>query len=130
MQKKKIMIVEDDPECLEELREMLVSVGYDVKAISDSTLAFDTVNKIRPDAILLDLKMPNKSGFQVADELKRFSGLENIPIIAMTAFFTESEHALLMNICGIKKCLKKPLDPKEVIEQIETALVNKQPRHE
>jgi len=38
--------------------------------------------------------------------------------------FTEAEHSLLMKICGIKKCLKKPLNPTEVIEQIETALTN------
>ncbi len=125
MQKKRIMIVEDDKECLEELQEMLVSAGYEVKAVSDSVLAFDTANKIRPDAILLDLKMPDKSGFQVADELRNFVTLEDIPIIAMTAFFTATEHSLLMNICGIKRCLKKPLNPKDVIEQLEAALLNK-----
>jgi len=119
------MIVEDDKESLEELQEILVSVGYDVKAIDDPASALEAANTTKPDCILLDLKMPKKSGFQVADELKHFSKVGRIPIIAMTAFFTETEHSLLLKMCGIRKCLRKPLDPIEVIEQIEIALSEK-----
>ncbi len=114
--------MDDDRECLEELRDILISVGYDVETINDSLLVLETANRTSPDCILLDLKMPKKSGFRVADELRY---LKRIPIIAITAFFTESEHSLLMKICGIKKCLKKPLNPAELIEQIEMAISNK-----
>jgi two-component system response regulator AdeR len=114
--------VDDDKECLEELQETLVSVGYEVEAINDSLLVLEAANRANPDCILLDLKMPKKSGFRVADELRQ---LKHIPVIAITAFFTETEHSLLMKICGIRKCLKKPLNPVEVIEQIEIVLSNK-----
>ena len=116
------MIVDDDKECLDELQEALVSVGYEVEAVSDSLLALEAVNRTNPDCILLDLKMPNKSGFRIAGELRH---LKHIPIIAITAFFTKTEHSLLMKVCGIKKCLKKPLSTAEVIEQIEMVLSNK-----
>jgi len=117
------MIVDDDKECLEELQEILVSVGYEVEAINDSLLVLEAASRTNPDCILLDLKMPNKSGFRVADELRH---LKHIPIIAITAFFNETEHSLLMKLCGIKKCMKKPFNPAEVIEQIEMVLSNKQ----
>lgn len=49
-----------------------------------------------------------------------------VSIIAMTGFFKD-EYASLMNICGIKKCLKKPFNPLDVISGIEEVLSKKQP---
>jgi len=79
---------------------------------------------IKPDVILLDLKMPQMSGFQVADELRHLSEVSHIPVIAMSAFLKD-EYAALLNICGIKKCLKKPFHPLDVIAQIEEVLAQK-----
>jgi len=122
MPKKKIMIVDDDREFLEELKETLTSSGYDTTALSNSTSALKMVRKIKPDVILLDLKMQGKSGFQIADELKQLPETAHIPIITMTAFYTEREYTILMNICGIKTCLIKPFNPLDVIAEIERAL--------
>jgi two-component system response regulator AdeR len=118
---KKIMVVDDNKEFLEELKETLVLSGYDVYALDDASIAMDTATRINPDLILLDLKMPQKSGFQVADELKHFSELSNTPIIAMTGFFKD-DYGPLLNISGIHRCLKKPFNPLDVIAQIEAAL--------
>lgn len=122
---KKIMIVDDDKEFLEELRETLVLSGYDLVAVNDATMALDLANSARPDVILLDLKMPQKSGFQVADELRHLSDVSHVPIIAMSAYLKD-DYASLLNICGIKKCLKKPFNPLDVIAQIEQVLLEKQ----
>ena len=122
MPKKKIMIVDDDIEFLEELKEMLTLSGYDIAAFSDGATALKMVNKIQPDVILLDLKMKGLSGFEVADEIKHSSRTAHIPVIAVTAHYTEKEQASLMNICGIEACLIKPTDPLAVIEKIEAVL--------
>ena len=122
---KKIMIVDDDKEFLEELRETLVLSGYDLVAVNDATMALDLANSARPDVILLDLKMPQKSGFQVADELRHLSDVSHIPIIAMSAYLKD-DYTSLLNICGIKKCLRKPFHPLDVIAQIEQVLLEKQ----
>lgn len=122
MPKKKIMIIDDDKEFLEEFKETLNLSGYDTAAFSDGSVALVMVSKIKPDAILLDLKLRGKSGFQVAYELKSFPKTTNIPIIAMTAFYTEKEHAELMNMCGIQTCLIKPFNPQEAIAKIEAIL--------
>ena len=121
---KKIMVVDDDKEFLEELRETLTLSGYDLIAVNDATLVLDLASSIKPDAILLDLKMPQMSGFQVADELRHLSEVSHIPVIAMSAFLKD-EYAALLNICGIKKCLKKPFHPLDVIAQIEEVLAQK-----
>ena len=120
-----ILLVDDDRELLEELKEMLTLNDYSTDVFSDGDSALKVVSKVKPDLILLDLKMPEKSGFQVAEELRHLPGMVQVPIIAMTGFYTEKEHRTLMHICGINDCLIKPFDPADVIARIETALKGK-----
>jgi len=118
---RKVMIIDDDKEFLEELGETLRLSGYEMVVINDVGLVSDAAVKTKPDIILIDLKMPKKTGFQLADELRHISELSNIPIIAMTGFFKEG-YQPLMNICGIKTYLKKPFSPLDVISAIEGVL--------
>jgi len=121
--KKKIMIVDDEKEFLEELREILEASGYDLIAVNDAGKAVEVARQIKPIVVLLDLKMPKKSGFQLANELRYFSGLERVPIIAMSAFYKQEYHSL-MQLCGIRRCLAKPFQPLDVIAEIEGALAD------
>ncbi|MDE2223275.1 MAG: response regulator [Candidatus Omnitrophica bacterium] len=117
-----IMIVDDNVELLEELENLLKLGGYDVIALSDGTQVFETALKNKPDLILLDLKMSPKSGFQIADEARNSSVLKDVPVIAMTGFFTEKQHFLMMKLCGIKTSILKPFRPLNLITKIEFAL--------
>lgn len=122
MEKKKILIVDDDKEFLDELREMLSVTGYDVTSVGDSIAAVKAARVVKPNVILLDLRMKAMSGFEVADKLKGFPETAVIPVIAMTGFYTLKEHAWLMNFCGIKRCIRKPFNPLDVIAEIENVL--------
>ena len=121
-QNPRIMIVDDNIELLEELKEMLSRGGYDVETVFDAAKAFGTAHDLKPAVILLDLKMSPKSGFQVADELRHSLQMKDVPIIAMTGFFTEKEHVLMMKLCGIKTFILKPFRPADLIAKIEFAL--------
>jgi DNA-binding response OmpR family regulator len=123
--KPRIMIVDDNVELLEELENLLNLGGYNVSAISDGTKVLEAALKDKPDLILLDLKMSPKSGFQIADEARHSSVLKNIPIVAMTGFFTEKQHFLMMKLCGIKTSILKPFRPLNLITKIEFALGNR-----
>ena len=118
---KRIMIVDDDEEFLDELKDALSMNGYDCFPVNDAHDALDTAILERPDLIILDLKMPRKSGFQLADELRHLSELGNIPVIAMTAYFKD-DYAKLLSICGIEECFKKPFYPIDMVAKIETTL--------
>lgn len=122
MAKKKILVVDDNKEFLEEIKETLSLSGYEVVAINDAATAFEIACAAKPDVVLLDLKMPGKTGFKVADEITHSVELKHIPIVAMTGHFTDIEYSLLINLCGIKKCLLKPFNPLDVITQIEKLL--------
>lgn len=120
--RKKIMVVDDNKEFLEELTELLTLSDYDTEVFTSGMSALKEADKVKPDLILLDLKMNGKSGFQVAEELKEIPGVASVPIIAMTGYYTEKEHAMLMKVCGIKACLTKPFNPLDVITKIEELL--------
>jgi len=118
----RILVVDDNEELLQELQTMLELGGYDVIAMSDSSDAFDVAFKKKPNVILLDLKMSPKTGFQIADEVRNSLLLKDVPVIAMTGFFTEKEHLLMMKLCGIKISILKPFQPVNLIAKIEFAL--------
>ncbi len=118
---KKVMIVDDDKEFLEELNETLSLSGYDMVAVNDSDSVLGLLKQIKPDVIVLDLKMPKKSGFQLADEIKHLQDMSHVPIIAMTGFLKD-DYIPLLSVCGIVKCLKKPFNPLDIIGYIEEAL--------
>lgn len=119
---KKVMIVDDDREFLDELGEILVFGGYDVIAVNDTGSVMELVDTKKPDVILLDIRMPGRDGFYMAAQIKEFSKYNEIPIIGMTGGFYGDEDTWLMNLCGIQKCLKKPFNPLDVINYIETEM--------
>lgn len=122
MAQKKILIVDDDKEYLEELSEMLTRSGYDITAISDGSAAIKAAQVTAPDLILMDLRMPVMSGFEVADRLKALTQTSRIPVIAITGYYTMKEHVWLMKFCCIKRCIKKPADPLDIKAEIESVL--------
>ena len=122
MQKHKVLIVDDDKEFLEELQETLALSGYDSVAINDSTRAVDTAAKIKPDIILLDLKMDKMSGFVVATRLKQNADTSSIPIIAITGYFLREKLTVFMKVCELETCMEKPFSPLDVINQIERVI--------
>jgi len=121
MLSKKVMIVDDDREFLEELKDVLTSSGYETIAVNDAAAALETADRAKPDVVLLDLKMPKKTGFQLAMEIRQLSGQEQVPVIAMSGFLKDGYNPLLY-LCSIRRCLKKPLNPLDVIAEIEDAL--------
>ena len=118
----RVIIVDDDREFLEEISKTLELSGYEVVAISDSEKAFKKIQLLKPDVILLDLRMEGISGFKIADILSKDSKLKKIPIIGITGYYTEKEHKTYMAICGISDCLIKPFNPLDVIAAIESVV--------
>ncbi|MDD5455249.1 MAG: response regulator [Candidatus Ratteibacteria bacterium] len=120
---KKIMIVDDDKEFSAELSEILESKGYEIIVADNQSDVLGLANHEKPNLILMDIKMPDKSGFELAAEIKYSYKISHIhiPIIAMSAHFKEDDRPL-MEMCGITSRLKKPFTPVDVITEIENVL--------
>jgi len=125
MRKKKIFVIDDDTIFLEELESTLDSNGYEPTVCNGGSETQVLLNKSKPDLILIDLKMEQMSGFQLAKEIRRSPDFKFTPIVAMTGHFKAAEHGLLMRICGIKTCLYKPFSPARLFACLETYLNKK-----
>jgi DNA-binding response OmpR family regulator len=122
MAAEKIMIVDDNKEFLEELRETLRLCGYDAMAVSNAKKVSKMARRIRPGAILLDLRMKGNNGFQVAEELKHAKATAGIPIIAMSGYFPIENRSILLDMSNMAGRIKKPFGISDLITQIESVL--------
>ena len=84
---KKIMVVDDEPDILFTVGQMLEISGYEVIKAQDGETAIQKLNELQsnPDLILLDIMMPNLSGWDVAAKIKEKPEWKNIPIVFLTA---------------------------------------------
>ena len=122
METKKILVVDDDIYFLGELMDALRTSGYAITGASDPFSVVRIADALKPDLILLDMKLNGKSGFQVADDLKHIPGTKFIPIMAMTGYFTEQQHQVFMKDLGIRECIVKPFNPEELISRIRSVV--------
>lgn len=116
-----VLVVDDDEDFLEEVIGVLDSSGYSTITVSDPLVASEEVERRKPNVVLLDLKMPGRSGLEVAYDIKRNPGSAHVPVVAMSAFFQDGVIPLA-ELCGIKKCLRKPFNPLDLIHAIESVL--------
>lgn len=116
------MIVDDNPKFLRELKESLELYGYRIICVREGRFVFGITLKQKPDLILLDLKMEGMSGLEITDILSHSSQTYYIPIIIMSAFWTNGNMKKAMELNEIKACLKKPFKVKQLIFEIEKVL--------
>ena len=121
---KRILVVDDDVEFLQELKETLRLSGYVVEAVNESVKAVSAAVQSQPDLILLDLKMDGLSGFEVAKGLRKSPKTARIPIIAISGYFSETQDCTLLDFFQIRHFLQKPFNPLDVIANIESTLKN------
>ena len=121
MQNRIVAIIDDNQDSLIELEKILKMAGYAPILVNDVLEVVDMVVNNKPDVILMELKMPHKNGFALADAINRVFEMKKIPIIAMSNIFKD-EFKWLMDICGIKKWIKKPFLPLDVIWAIESVM--------
>ena len=123
----KIMIVDDNKEFVEELKETLGLCGYDALGVFDSRQVLTMAQRIKPELILLDLRMPGTNGFELARELKNTRETAEIPIVAMSGYFPVDDRRLLLDTSAMEACVKKPFAISDLIHEIE-AVLNKAER--
>ena len=82
---KTILIVDDTPENLRVLLELLKQQGYKVRAVPNGKLALQAAASEQPDLILLDIMMPEMDGYEVCRRLKQDDKLREIPVVFLSA---------------------------------------------
>src|SRR6266446_8928891 len=109
--RKKILIVEDDPDMLELLALVLTEAGYDVDQAEHALGAVCAVVREAPDLVLADIRMPIVDGMGLATELKTHLDTRDIPVVAVTGYDSPGTREAALK-AGYDGYITKPIDPK------------------
>jgi CheY-like chemotaxis protein len=126
MSKKKILLVDDDPDFIDAVQVVVESAGYDVEVAYDGKEALEKVAAAKFDLIVLDIMMPVMDGHQACKKIKGDPDTEDIPIILLTAVADHvtttkyTHHDMLVS--DAEDYLPKPVEPDELLERIERLL--------
>jgi len=117
--KKKILIVDDEPDVLKVLNKRLTQAGYEVIEAQSGKDAIIEAQNQQPDIIILDIIMPDMDGARTAEALKNDPLTSRIPVIFLTCLLTkEEEEGEAGKIISGKYFIAKPYNPDELIEAI------------
>ena len=111
-QKKRVLVVDDEPGIGNVLRIKLRLAGYEVTTTTSGAEAINIIRTQKPDVVLLDILMPDVSGFDVLEKVRPFS---SVPIIAFTA---RREIADIAVKNGANDFIAKPFDPDQMVQKI------------
>lgn len=115
--KSTVLVVDDDHDLRETMRDVLEDEGYVVQTASNGQEALDCLRDGKfPEVVVLDLMMPVMDGWHFLDELKRDHALADIPVVVMSA-----SHEGLRGL-GAKEFLSKPLDYHNLVATIDRSL--------
>jgi DNA-binding response OmpR family regulator len=118
MEQKKILIVEDEKDCLLTLAAELRSAGYKVVSASDAAMAIQMAVRETPDLILLDIGLPAGSGIVVMERINAISTIATTPIIIVTASDSaETKKQAFDN--GAVAYFQKPYELNKLLEAIQ-----------
>lgn len=111
----RVLIVENDRDEAEFLRDFLQQHGMDVDVAKDGGQAQASFTMRQPDFVVLDLILPNVSGFEVCEQLKRINN--TVPVLILTAIDMEDARDLARRV-GADDYMTKPYDPDELLARI------------
>ena len=114
-----ILVVDDDREVSHCLALRLNSAGFQVVSASDGVEGLKVARSSKPDAIVLDVRMPNMDGLTMLKELRTESGIKHTPVVMLSASIRDQHDALQ---AGANYFVRKPYSAAEVLSAIESSI--------
>lgn len=122
--KKHILIVEDEPDLAEVIRDYLAREGMSAEILNEGTHAVEKILSTEPDLVVLDIMLPGKDGLTICREVRARS---RVPIIMETARVEELDRLLGLEL-GADDYLCKPFSPRELVARIKAVLRRSAPQ--
>ena len=115
-----VLAIDDNPQQLQEFRVFLVP-KYDLRVVKAASEAIHFLNENKVDIILLDILMPNISGFEFLDDIRKIPSYMNVPIIIVSGnteegFYTQAKNSAANDV------LIKPVTQEDLVNSIEKTL--------
>ena len=120
---KRILIIDDDYNTVKKSKEELLKAGYTVIVAYSAKEGIEKVTEEAPDCILLDLVLPDESGFKVAQDIRSFPKFKDTPIIATSLKHEEIDKHIAAK-SGITVYIEKPINYQRLLFDIKDVLGN------
>ncbi|MGM0443233.1 MAG: response regulator transcription factor [Fibrobacterota bacterium] len=118
MTDKKILIVEDDEDISEIMTMVLETEDFTVASVSNPLEALKKAGEFSPDAILLDLTMPQMSGWELYKQLRENEDFSNIPVAIVTAKSEEFDAVVGLHVMRADAYITKPFGKQQLIDSV------------
>ncbi len=117
----KILVVDDEPNIVRSLTFVLNKGGYDVSFAGDGEQAMAMIRASKPNILILDVMMPNKSGYDVCNEIKSDPDLRDIHVVMLTAKGREGDRETALSQ-GADEYISKPFSPIKILARVKELL--------
>ena len=121
-EKKVVVCIEDEPEMIDLVKLILGRKGFDLVGAVGGREGLETVRRLKPDLVLLDLMMPDMDGWEVYQQMKADEELKDIPVVVVTAKAQSIDKVLGLHIAKVDDYVTKPFGPQELLHSVRKVL--------
>jgi len=114
---KQILVVEDQEDNRQILRDLLSNAGYEMTEAVDGQEALAEVAKQRPDLIIMDIQLPVMDGYEATRRIRTSPDLKSVPIIAVTSYALAGDESKAL-AAGCDAYVTKPFSPRQLLAKI------------
>src|SRR5690348_3190792 len=125
MERRTVLVVDDDPVIVKLLQVNFEMEGYEVLTAGDGEEGLDRAQRERPDVIILDVMMPKLDGLEVARALKAEDGTRDIPVILLSAKAQVTDIQAGQSLAD--DYITKPFDPLELLDRVAALVAGVEP---
>ena len=114
MTETRVLLIEDEPNIIEAIRFILSREGWRVDTCSDGGNALAAVRNRNPDLVILDVMLPNRSGYDILSDMRADEAMRDIPVMMLTARGQKKDKELADRL-GVNKFMTKPFSNAEML---------------
>lgn len=118
---KKVLLIEDEPNIIEAIRFILVREGYSVDTHSDGLTAIEAIRDRNPDMVILDVMLPNRSGYEILRDLRAGETTPDMPVLMLTARGQKKDREMA-ELYGASRFMTKPFSNSEMLSSVRELL--------
>lgn len=114
----RVLVVDDNPDQVKSVLLLLETEGYETRGVYNANSVLSEVLEFDPDVVIMDIKMPERSGWEAASELRRRVTNLRLLLIAVSGHYTRGVDKVLSEMSGFDHVLTKPIDPATLLALI------------
>lgn len=117
MPERRVLLIEDEPNIIEAIRFILSRDGWRVDTHADGSTAIETIRSRAPDLVILDVMLPNRSGYDILNEMRETEETRAMPVLMLTARGQKKDRELAERL-GASRFMTKPFSNVEILETV------------